>query len=98
VFEDDHLSTMMAFEADRMSGLVLDDAVVAPERDVVLEAWPPSDETAFEKAPAGCRSVPLNMRCSRKWAIPDWPIGSSAEPLRYQTMCVATGAWDRSEA
>ena len=28
---------MMAFEADRMTGLVLDDAVVAPERDVVLE-------------------------------------------------------------
>ncbi len=33
----DHLGTMMAFEADRMGGLVLDDAVVAPERDVVLE-------------------------------------------------------------
>ena len=33
----DNLDTMMAFEADRMTGLVLDDAVVAPERDVVLE-------------------------------------------------------------
>jgi zinc protease len=33
----DHLETVMAFEADRMTGLVLDDAVVAPERDVVLE-------------------------------------------------------------
>ena len=33
----DHLSTMMAFEADRMNGLVLSDEVVAPERDVVLE-------------------------------------------------------------
>ena len=33
----DHLETMMEFEADRMTGLVLDDAVVAPERDVVLE-------------------------------------------------------------
>ena len=33
----EHLKTMMAFEADRMTGLVLDDAVVAPERDVVLE-------------------------------------------------------------
>jgi zinc protease len=33
----DHLKTMMTFEADRMTGLVLDDAVVAPERDVVLE-------------------------------------------------------------
>ena len=32
-----HLAEMMAFEADRMSGLVLTDEVVAPERDVVLE-------------------------------------------------------------
>lgn len=33
----EHLRTMMEFEADRMTGLVLDEAVVAPERDVVLE-------------------------------------------------------------
>lgn len=33
----EHLGTMMAFEADRMKGLVLSDDVVAPERDVVLE-------------------------------------------------------------
>ena len=33
----DHLGTMMAFEADRMNGLVLSDDVVSPERDVVLE-------------------------------------------------------------
>jgi zinc protease len=33
----EHLRTMMSFEADRMTGLVLDDAVVGPERDVVLE-------------------------------------------------------------
>jgi zinc protease len=33
----DHLETMMGFEADRMTGLVLEDSVVAPERDVVLE-------------------------------------------------------------
>jgi zinc protease len=33
----EHLGTMMEFEADRMSGLVLADEVVAPERDVVLE-------------------------------------------------------------
>lgn len=32
-----HLGTMMALEADRMTGLVLSDEVVAPERDVVLE-------------------------------------------------------------
>jgi zinc protease len=33
----EHLETVMAFEADRMINLVLDEAVVAPERDVVLE-------------------------------------------------------------
>jgi zinc protease len=33
----EHLKTMMEFEADRMTGLVLAEAVVAPERDVVLE-------------------------------------------------------------
>ena len=33
----DVLGEMMAFEADRMRGLVLTDGVVAPERDVVLE-------------------------------------------------------------
>jgi zinc protease len=33
----DHLKTLMEFEADRMTGLVLSDDVVNPERDVVLE-------------------------------------------------------------
>jgi zinc protease len=33
----EHLKTMMEFEADRMIGLMFDEAVVAPERDVVLE-------------------------------------------------------------
>jgi zinc protease len=33
----EHLGRMMAFEADRMNGLLLEDSVVAPERDVVLE-------------------------------------------------------------
>ena len=32
-----HLGRMMELEADRMQGLVLEDAVVLPERDVVLE-------------------------------------------------------------
>ncbi len=31
------LATMMAYEADRMRNLVLSDAVIAPERDVVIE-------------------------------------------------------------
>lgn len=33
----EHLSVVMEFEADRMTGLTLTDEVVAPERDVVLE-------------------------------------------------------------
>ena len=33
----EHLKTMMEFEADRMTNLLLDEAVIAPERDVVLE-------------------------------------------------------------
>ncbi|MET0741997.1 MAG: pitrilysin family protein [Microvirga sp.] len=33
----EHLETMMTFESDRMTNLLFDEAVVAPERDVVLE-------------------------------------------------------------
>jgi len=33
----EHLKACMEFEADRMTGLILTDAIVAPERDVVLE-------------------------------------------------------------
>lgn len=35
----EHLQTVMDFEADRMTGLVLTDANVLPERDVVLEEY-----------------------------------------------------------
>ncbi len=35
----EHLATVMDFEADRMTGLVLSDANVLPERDVVLEEY-----------------------------------------------------------
>jgi zinc protease len=35
----DQLATMMTFEADRMTGLVLKDENVLPERDVVLEEY-----------------------------------------------------------
>jgi zinc protease len=35
----EHLATVMTFEADRMTGLVLNDANVLPERDVVLEEF-----------------------------------------------------------
>jgi zinc protease len=35
----EHLKTLMEFESDRMTGLVLTDNVVKPERDVVLEEF-----------------------------------------------------------
>src|SRR5262249_18393634 len=48
--------------------------------------------TTWEKRPAGFLAVPLNIRCSRKWASPDLPGVSSAEPTLYQTMWGTTGA------
>src|SRR5215469_7507108 len=47
--------------------------------------------TTWEKRPAGFLAVPLNIRCSRKWASPDLPGVSSAEPTLYQSMWVTTG-------
>src|SRR5687768_8940974 len=44
-----------------------------------------------EKRPAGFFAVPLNIRCSRKCAMPDLPDGSSAAPTRYHSMWVTTG-------
>src|SRR5947209_6179843 len=48
--------------------------------------------TTWENRPEGFFSVPLNIRCSRKWASPDLPGVSSAEPTLYQIMWVTTGA------
>src|SRR5437660_11675522 len=47
--------------------------------------------TVCENSPAGCLAVPLNIRCSRKWASPDLPGVSSAEPTLYQIISVTTG-------
>src|SRR5262247_1178855 len=47
--------------------------------------------TTWEKRPAGFLAVPLNIRCSRKWASPDLPGVSSAEPTLYQIISVTTG-------
>src|SRR3954471_4855904 len=47
--------------------------------------------TTCEKRPDGCFSVPLNIKCSRKWARPDLPGVSSAEPTLYQIISVTTG-------
>ena len=53
---------------------------------------PPLRAIILENSPGAIFSVPLNMRCSRKCAMPDFPFGSSAAPVRYHTMCVTTGA------
>src|SRR5579871_629816 len=49
-------------------------------------------ETVCENRPIGLVLVPLNIRCSRKCARPDLPAVSSADPTRYHTMWVTTGA------
>ena len=53
---------------------------------------PPTELTTFENSPSGWAFVPLNIRCSRKWAMPDSPGRSSAAPALYQTMWVTIGA------
>src|SRR6185369_2426341 len=40
----------------------------------------------------GRLSVPLNIRCSNRWAKPVLPFGSSFEPTLYQTLTAAIGA------
>src|SRR5260221_7537178 len=45
----------------------------------------------MKKSP-GRFSVPLNIRCSNKWAKPSLPLGSSLDPTLYQTVTAATGA------
>ena len=60
--------------------------------DVKALSSPPFAATILLNSPSASVSVALNIRCSRKCAIPDWPGGSSAAPTRYQTMCVTTGA------
>src|SRR3954454_9009862 len=53
---------------------------------------PPWRATIFENSPGGIRSVPLNIRCSRKCGRPDLPTGLSAVPIRYHSQWATTGA------
>ena len=53
--------------------------------------------TLWRNSPAGGSWVPLNIRCSRKCAMSDWPRGLSAEPTWYQTRWDTTGARCRSD-
>ena len=65
----EHLKTLMEFEADRMTGLVLTDAVVAPELKVVLEEQ--NQRVANNPGRAA-------RRADRSGALPQpsvWPAG-----------------------
>ena len=84
----DRLPQVMAMEADRMVNLKLAEKEVLTERDVILE----ERRSRIENSPAAIFPVALNIRCSRKWAMPDTPRGSSAAPTRYHTIWVTTGA------
>lgn len=54
----ERLGEMMAFEADRMTGLVLTDAVVDPERDVVME----ERKSSIDNSPAARLSEQAGFR------------------------------------
>jgi zinc protease len=64
----EHLGTMMEFEADRMTGLMLADEVVAPERDVVLEERRMRVET--DPSPSSPRPWPPRSSCTIPYGIP----------------------------
>jgi len=39
-------------------------------------------------------ALPWNIRCSKRWAKPDRPAGSSLEPTPYQTFtCTSGRSW-----
>ena len=46
---------------------------------------PPTDSISAEIVMASRDSVPLNSKCSRKWAEPIWDAGSSREPAATHT-------------
>ncbi len=83
----EHLGTLMGFEADRMTGLVLTDEIVDPERDVVLEErrmrtdTDPSSQlsetvqaTLFTHHPTASPSSAGSTRSSRSIAATPSPI------------------------
>ncbi|MCJ2031880.1 insulinase family protein [Methylobacterium sp. J-043] len=71
----EHLPTCMAYEADRMRGLVLDEAVVATERAVVLE----ERSMVADANPAGLLGEALAAA-----AIPSHPAGRPIIGWRHE--------------
>jgi zinc protease len=80
----EHLGTMMEFEADRMENLLIDEAVVAPERDVVWRS-------------AACGSRPTRRPSSRGHGR---PRSSCTTPTarRSSAGCTRSRGSDREHA
>ena len=72
----DRLELVMRMEADRMANLRITERELIPERQVVLE----ERRLRIENSLGPTVAVPLNIMCSRKWAMPVLPKTSSAEP------------------
>ena len=53
---------------------------------------PPEASMSLSNSPFGTRSVPMNMRCSKRCAKPLRRAGSSLLPTRYQMLIVAVGS------
>ncbi len=53
---------------------------------------PPAASMIRSNSPFGTRSVPMNMRCSKRCAKPLRWAGSSLLPTRYQMLIAATGS------
>jgi hypothetical protein len=52
---------------------------------------PPTSSVKRSMLSAGRSFVALNIRCSKRWAKPERPWGSSLEPTPYQTWIVTLG-------
>src|SRR6266851_1947373 len=77
----DHLDLVMQLEADRMTGLVLDDSVVLPERDVILE----ERRTRIDNDPTALlrEQLEANLFLNASYRIPT--IGWESEMRRLGT-------------
>ena len=92
----EQLELVMRLEADRMTGLVLDDNAVLPEREVVLEerrTRVDNDPAALLREQLYAQSVPERTRT----AVADDRLGSrdpasSARKMRWRSIATGTCA------
>jgi predicted Zn-dependent peptidase len=84
----EHLGRMMELEADRMQGLVLEDAVVLPERDVVLGELP------VRMSMAGCEAQGALFAISHVTV----PVGADAADLEQAWRSAALAQMQASQS